>query len=84
LHKQHGLILVKIITHKDFRTFSQTFKDINVYEFEQGPQNRRIVYPSGNPGAPHLLCYQGFAVDYYGFTLGRLGSATPSTFATLG
>lgn len=33
---------------------------------------------------PHLPRCQGFAVAYYGFTLGRLGSGAPSTFAQLG
>jgi hypothetical protein len=32
---------------------------------------------------PHLLRCQGFAVVYYGFTLGRLGSGVSSTFAQL-
>jgi hypothetical protein len=32
---------------------------------------------------PHLLRCQGFAVAYYGFTLGRLGSGASSTFAQL-
>ena len=30
---------------------------------------------------PHLLRCQGFAVAYYGFTLGRLGSEASSTSA---
>ena len=38
----------------------------------------------GNPMARHLLRCQGFAVAYYGFTLGRLGYGAPSTFAQLG
>jgi hypothetical protein len=28
-----------------------------------------FVYPSGKPMIPHLLCYQGLAVDDYGFAL---------------
>jgi hypothetical protein len=32
----------------------------------------------------HLLRCQGFGVANYSFTLGRLGSTVPSTFATLG
>ena len=28
-----------------------------------------FVYPLGTPRIPHLLRYQGFAVDDYGFTL---------------
>ena len=32
---------------------------------------------------PHLLRCQGFAVAYYGFTLGRLRSGASSTFAQL-
>jgi hypothetical protein len=28
-----------------------------------------FVYPPGKPMIPHLLCYQGFAVEVYGFTL---------------
>jgi hypothetical protein len=32
---------------------------------------------------PHLLRCQGFAVVYYGFTLGRLGPGASSTFAQL-
>jgi hypothetical protein len=35
-------------------------------------ENHRVVYPSGKPGILHLLCCQGFAVDYYGFTLDAL------------
>ena len=33
---------------------------------------------------PHIPRCQGFAVAYYGFTLGRLGSWASSTFAQLG
>ena len=33
--------------------------------------------------ARHLRCCQGFAVAYYGVTLGRLGYGVPSTFAQL-
>jgi len=33
---------------------------------------------------PHLLRCQGLAVNYYGFTLGRLESEVPSAFAQLG
>ena len=47
LHKQHGLILLKTFILQGLRTFSQAFKDITICEFEQGPQNRRVVYPSG-------------------------------------
>jgi hypothetical protein len=32
----------------------------------------------------HLLRCQGFGGAYYSLTLGRLGSAAPSAFATLG
>jgi len=28
-----------------------------------------FVYPLGKPMTPHLLCYQGLAVDDYGFAL---------------
>ena len=28
-----------------------------------------FVYPSGKPIIPHLFCYQGLAVDDYGFAL---------------
>jgi len=28
-----------------------------------------FVYPSGKQMIPHLLCYQGLAVDDYGFAL---------------
>jgi len=28
-----------------------------------------FVYPLGKPMIPHLLCYQGLAVDDYGFAL---------------
>jgi hypothetical protein len=31
-----------------------------------------FIYPAGKPIMPHLLRYQGFAVDYYGFTLAAL------------
>lgn len=34
--------------------------------------------------APHLLRCQGFAVDNYSFTLGRLEAGVPSAFAQLG
>ena len=47
LHKQHGLILLKTFILQGFRTFSQAFKDITICEFEQGLQNRRVVYPLG-------------------------------------
>jgi predicted DNA-binding protein (MmcQ/YjbR family) len=45
--------------------------------------NLHFVYPPGKPMIPHLLRCQGFAVAYYGFTLGRLGSKASSTFAQL-
>ena len=35
-------------------------------------KNFHFVYPLGKPMSPHLLCCQGFAVDNYSFTLGRL------------
>ena len=41
-------------------------------------------YPKGKTMIPHLLRCQGFAVAYYSFTLGRLGSAASLTFTTLG
>jgi hypothetical protein len=28
-----------------------------------------FVYPTGKPMIPHFLCYQGLAVDDYGFAL---------------
>jgi hypothetical protein len=28
-----------------------------------------FVYPSGKPIIPYILCYQGLAVDDYGFAL---------------
>lgn len=43
-----------------------------------------IVYRKGKPKIPHRPRCQGFAVGYYSFTLGRLGSAAFSTFPTLG
>jgi len=43
-----------------------------------------VVYPSGKPMIPYLLRCQGLAVVYCGFTLGRLESGAPSTFAQLG
>jgi hypothetical protein len=43
-----------------------------------------FVHPSGKPGIPHILRYQGLAVEYYGFALGCLGSEASSTFAQLG
>jgi len=43
-----------------------------------------FVYPAGKPMIPHLLRCQGLAVNNYGFTLGRLESGAPSTFAQLG
>jgi len=52
-----------------------------------------FIYPTGKPMIPHLLRYQGFAVDYYGFTLYALSersvdpvageAGAPSTFAQL-
>ena len=29
----------------------------------------RVIHPPGKPIIPHLLCCQGFAVNYYDFTL---------------
>jgi hypothetical protein len=42
-----------------------------------------FVSPPGNPIIPHLLRYQGFAVAYYGFTLGCLEYGAFSAFAHL-
>ena len=36
-----------------------------------------FVYHSGKPRIPHLLRYQGFAVDDYGFTLDALDLGHP-------
>ena len=69
LHKQHGSVLLKTFIFQGCCTFLQPFKDITNCEFEKGLQNRRVVYPPGKPRTPHLLCCQGFAVNYYGFTL---------------
>ena len=40
-----------------------------------------FVHPSGKPMVPHLLRCQGFAVDNYSFTLGRLEAGVLSAFA---
>ena len=58
--------------------------DLTYSGFLKTEKMARIVYRKGKPRIPHLLRYQGFAVDYYSFTLGCLGSAAFSTFATLG
>jgi len=34
--------------------------------------NLHFIYPAGKSIIPHLLCYQGLAVDDYGFTLDAL------------
>jgi hypothetical protein len=44
------------------------------YKFIKTPQ---FVYLSGKPMTPHLLRYQGFAVDDYGFTLEALNLGHP-------
>jgi len=36
-----------------------------------------FVYPLGKPMTTHLLCCQGFAVAYYGFTLDALNLGHP-------
>ena len=36
-----------------------------------------FVYPSGKPMIPHLLCYQGLAVDHYSFALDALNLGHP-------
>jgi hypothetical protein len=69
LHKQHGSVLLKTFIFQGFCTVLQPFKDITQCEFEKDPQNRRVIDPPGKPMAPHLLCCQGFAVNYYSFTL---------------
>ncbi len=40
-----------------------------------------FVYPAGKPMAPHLQRCQGFAVDNYSFTPGRLEAGATSPFA---
>jgi hypothetical protein len=47
-------------------------------------KNSHVVYLGGKPMIQHLLRCQGLGVAYYGLTLGRLGFAVPSAFATLG
>ena len=39
-----------------------------------------FVYPSGKPIIPYILCYQGLAVDDYGFALDAadMGHPRPS------
>ena len=44
------------------------------YKFIKKPH---FVYLSGKPRIPHLLRYQGFAVDDYGFTLDALNRGHP-------
>ena len=36
-----------------------------------------FVYPSGKPMIPYLLCYQGLAVDDYGFALDASDTGHP-------
>jgi len=36
-----------------------------------------FIYPSGKPMIPHLLCYQGLAVEDYGFALDAADKGHP-------
>jgi len=36
-----------------------------------------FIYPAGKPMIPHLLCYQGFEVYEYDFTLDALNLGHP-------
>jgi len=47
-------------------------------------KNSHVVSPGRKPMTQHLLRCHGLGVAYYSLTLGRLGSAAPSAFATLG
>ena len=38
----------------------------------ENSKNSHVIYPSGKPIELHLLRCQGFAVDYYSFTLDAL------------
>jgi hypothetical protein len=58
--------------------------DTTQNEVKRSHENHDYVYPSGKPIMLHLLRCQGFAVAYYSFTLGRLGSTAFSPFATIG
>ena len=40
-------------------------------------KNSHVIYPTGKPRIPHLLCCQRFAVSYYGFTFGALNLQYP-------
>ena len=40
------------------------------YAFEKNMKIRHLIYLTGKPRIPHLLCCQGFAVNQYSFTLG--------------
>jgi hypothetical protein len=73
------------------RKNNKAFHPVNTISWNQSEGKSKslkeichVFYPPGNPMIPHLLRCQGFAVAYYSFTLGRLGSAASSTFATLG
>jgi len=40
-------------------------------------KNSHVIYPTGKPMALHLLCCQGFAVNYYSCTLDVLDLQHP-------
>jgi len=45
--------------------------------------HRRNVYPTGKAGGHQIRCCQGFAVNYYSFTLDTL-ALKPSGFCNVG
>jgi len=66
------------------RFLQAILRDQQLVMSRKDKKNSHIFYPMGKPRTSHLLCCQGFGVDHYSLTLGRLGARASSTFATLG
>jgi len=74
--------MVKRKNNKVFNFMDAIFRNQPKVKFKPLRKICHVFYPPGKPKIPHLLRCQGFAVNYYSFALGRLGSAASSTFAT--
>jgi hypothetical protein len=60
---------IKRIKSKDFYPDSNWLQLNRYMRFIINCFFHHFVYPEGKSKIPHLLCYKGFAVDDYGFTL---------------
>jgi len=60
---------MKALRPKNFVSFRTVHAKFRVVSSLVDRKKRCVIYPMGKPMIPHLLCWRGFAVAYYNFTL---------------